>query len=43
VHMSTWDKFTEVAFKTPEGSQELSSQAMEQVRDGAAISCSKSV
>jgi hypothetical protein len=43
VYMSTWDEFAKVVVKTPEASQQLSSQAMDQVRDGAAISCPKLV
>jgi hypothetical protein len=43
VYMSTWDEFAKVVLKTPEASRELSSQAMDQVRDGASISCPKLV
>jgi hypothetical protein len=43
VYMSTWDEFARVVLKTPEESRDLSSRAMDQVRDGAAIWCPKLV
>jgi hypothetical protein len=43
VYMSTWEEFAKVVLKTPETSQELSSRAMDQVRDGAAIRFAKLV
>ena len=43
VYMSTWEEFAKVVLKTPEASQKLSIQAMDQVRDGSAISCPKLV
>ncbi|KAF2726502.1 UMTA methyltransferase family protein-like protein [Polyplosphaeria fusca] len=43
VYMSTWDEFAKVVLKTPEESQRLASDAMDQVREGAAIWCAKLV
>ncbi|KAF2798692.1 UMTA methyltransferase family protein-like protein [Melanomma pulvis-pyrius CBS 109.77] len=43
VYMSTWDEFAKVVLNAPEDSQDLSTHAMDQIRDGSAICCPKLV
>ncbi|PQE27118.1 umta methyltransferase family protein [Rutstroemia sp. NJR-2017a WRK4] len=43
VYMSTWDEFAKVVVQKPDESSQLSQAAMDQVRDGSAISCPKLV
>ncbi|TGO69544.1 hypothetical protein BELL_0768g00050 [Botrytis elliptica] len=43
VYMSTWDEFAKMIVRKPEESLQLSREAMDQVRDGCAISCPKLV
>lgn len=42
-YMSTWDEFAKMIVRKPEESLQLSMEAMDQVRDGCAISCPKLV
>ena len=41
--MSTWDEFARMVLRKPDESDKLSSEAMDQVREGSAISCPKLV
>jgi len=43
VYMSTWDEFAKTVIRKPNESSQLSLEAMDQVREGSAISCPKLV
>ncbi|MCJ1441549.1 MAG: hypothetical protein MMC23_002038 [Stictis urceolatum] len=43
VYMSTWDEFARMVLRKPDESDKLSSEAMDQVREGSSISCPKLV